>query len=120
MKLEDLEIYQLAREASKIGWEIYNEFSWQNKKIIGDQFIEALDSVGANIAEGWGRYHFLDRNKFNYNARGSLVESAHWLGLLVERALTEKKRAEKLNEVLGTLHIKLNNYINATKQKVRK
>jgi hypothetical protein len=54
IKLQDLEVYQLSRELSKIGWKIYEPFDWQAKKIIGDQFIEATDSVGANIAEGYG------------------------------------------------------------------
>jgi len=48
--LKDLEIYQLARELSKIGWEIYQKLDWKTKKINGDQFIEATDSIGANIA----------------------------------------------------------------------
>jgi hypothetical protein len=43
--LKNLEIYQLARELSKIGWEIYETLDWQDKKIIGDQFIRAIDSV---------------------------------------------------------------------------
>jgi four helix bundle protein len=72
--LNDLEIYKLARELSKIAWEIYNSFDWQTKKIMGDQFIEAADSVGANIAEGYGRFHYLERIKFCYNGRASLFE----------------------------------------------
>lgn len=39
VKLEDLEVYQLSRELSRIGWEIYEKLSWQEKKVIGDQFI---------------------------------------------------------------------------------
>lgn len=34
--LKDLEVYQLARELSKIGWEIYSSLDWQTKKIMGD------------------------------------------------------------------------------------
>ncbi|HRZ29314.1 MAG TPA: four helix bundle protein [Candidatus Paceibacterota bacterium] len=45
--------------------------------IIGTQFITAIDSIGANIAEGCGRFHYLDKNKFMYNARGSLMESIY-------------------------------------------
>ena len=53
---------------------------------MGDQFIEAVDSVGANIAEGYGRFHYLDRIKFYYNSRASLIEcNEHWIELLKER-----------------------------------
>ena len=30
--LKDLEMYKLARELSDIGWEIYSELNWQDKK----------------------------------------------------------------------------------------
>ncbi len=31
---------------------------------MGDQFIKSIDSVGANIADGYGRFHYLDRINF--------------------------------------------------------
>jgi len=37
--LKDLEVYKLARELSKIAWEIYQDLSWQDKKTMGDQFL---------------------------------------------------------------------------------
>lgn len=74
--LADLEVYRLARELSRIGWEIYEVLDWRIKKITGDQFIESTDSVGANIAEGYGRFHYLDRIKFLYNSRASLLVSS--------------------------------------------
>ena len=77
LSLDKLEVYKLARELSRITWEIYQELDWQNKKSQGDQFLGATDSVGANIAEGFGRFHFLDKVKFYFNARGSLLESRH-------------------------------------------
>lgn len=69
MDLNDLKIYRLAKEISDESWIIYENLDWHDKKIMGDQFINAIDSIGANIAEGFGRYHYLDKNKFNYNAR---------------------------------------------------
>lgn len=62
--LKDLEVYQLSRTLSKIGWDVYINLDYQNKKTIGDQFIRSLDSVGANIAEGYSRYHYLDQIRF--------------------------------------------------------
>ncbi|HUX35668.1 MAG TPA: four helix bundle protein [Candidatus Paceibacterota bacterium] len=116
MKFEDLEIYKLSREISGDAWEIYKNFEWETRKVIGDQFIRSIDSIGANIAEGCGRFHYLDRNKFNYNARGSLVESIHWIELLVERGIIKKEEGDALKNKMEILHHKLNNYINATKE----
>lgn len=119
MELEDLEIYKLAKEISRGIWEIYNKLSWQDKKIMGDQFISATDSVGANIAEGFGRYHYLDKNKFNYNSRGSLLESIYWLELFKERGKIKNSDYEILNERFKNLHKKLNNYINSTRRQIK-
>jgi len=33
------------------------------KKTVGEQFIDAVDSISANIAEGFGRYHKKDKIK---------------------------------------------------------
>ncbi len=52
--LKDLEVYKLSRELSKIGWEIYKNMDWRTKKV---ELITSLDSIGANIAEGYSRYH---------------------------------------------------------------
>jgi four helix bundle protein len=120
MELNDLEVYKLAREISRDAWEIYNKFDWQTKKIMGDQFIESVDSIGANIAEGFGRFHYLDRNKFNYNARGSLTEALHWLNLLYERKKINEDSYNNLNQKLKKLSIKLNNYITSTKNRKTK
>jgi len=115
IKLQDLEVYQLARELSKIGWEIYNELDWQTKKIMGNQFISATDSVGANIAEGYSRFHYLEKIKFYYIARGSLIEANnHWLELLYERDKIEIEKYKKFQEISKKLSIKLNNFITAT------
>jgi len=116
IKLQDLEVYKLARELSKIGWEIYNELSWPDKKIMGDQFISVTDSVGANIAEGYSRFHYLEKIKFYYIARGSLIEAGdHWLELLMERnKIKGEERFRNFKEVSKKLSIKLNNFITTT------
>jgi four helix bundle protein len=38
------------------------------------QILRASRSSTANIAEGWGRYHFKDNIKYLVNARGSVAE----------------------------------------------
>ncbi|NIV36007.1 MAG: four helix bundle protein, partial [Anaerolineae bacterium] len=39
---------------------------------LAPQMHRSSKSVMANIAEGYGRYHYLDRLRFFYIARGSL------------------------------------------------
>ena len=113
--LKDLEVYRLARELSAMGWKIYDKLDWQDKKTMGDQFIQSTDSVGANIAEGYGRFHYLDKIRFYYNSRGSLLESvAHWSELLYERSKISQEQLTNFKEVAGKLHLKLNNLIAAT------
>jgi len=70
--------------------------------------------------QGFGRFHYLDKNKFNYNSRGSLLESIHWLELLEERNKIDKESFISLKEKLNNLHVKLNNYISITKKQVNK
>jgi len=42
---------------------------------LGDQLLRAARATTANIAEGYGRFHFLDNAKFCSNARGSCWET---------------------------------------------
>ena len=113
--LKDLEVYGLARELSRMAWEVYKKLDWQDKKIMGDQFIESVDSIGANIAEGYGRYHYLDKIKFYYNSRASFLEACeHWLELLYERKKIDRKIFNDIKKTAKELLVKLNNFIAST------
>jgi len=113
--LKDLEVYQLARELSRIGWNIYSGLDWKTQKVNGGQFIESTDSTGANVAEGYGRYHYLDRIKFYYNARGSFLEcNEHWIELLKERGKVSDELYSKYKEIALKFSKKLNNFISST------
>ena len=113
--LSNLQVYQLSRQLSMQAWVIYTKLDWQTKKIMGDQFIKAIDSIGANIAEGYGRYHYLDKIKFYYNARASHYEAiAHWLDLLHERLLISKDEYFNMLRVSSELAPRLNSFIAST------
>ena len=111
--LENLKVYQLSRQYSREGWDIYQTLNWQMKKIMGDQGIRSIDSVGANTAEGYGRFHYLDKVKFYYNARGSLFESKHWLDLLSERNLVSKEKYNLMMNIYKNLELGLNGLISS-------
>jgi len=113
--VKDLEVYELAREISKIAWEIYQDLDWQDRKTMGDQFLTATDSTGANIAEGYSRFHYLDKIKFYYNARASLSEANdHWIELLKESKKIKSELYKKFKLNAKELGIKLNNFIAST------
>lgn len=113
--IKDLEVYKLSRELSLISWQIYNQLNWETKKIAGFQFIESVDSVGANIAEGYNRFHYLDKIKFFYNSRASLSEASdHWIELLNERKKINEDSYKKFKLIAQKLSLKLNNFINST------
>lgn len=76
--------------------------------------------MGANIAEGYGRYHYLDKIKFYYNARASLKESRHWFELLLERKIINNEQKEKYLEIYSKLSPKLNAFINSSYKNIPK
>lgn len=111
IRLEDLEVYQLAFEIAQEVWKLYQSLDWKSRKLFGDQLIRSVESIAANIAEGYGRYHYLDRIKFYYNARGSLYEVKHWLRTMQTKGIIEASEVSKILEKLEILRRKLNAFI---------
>jgi four helix bundle protein len=68
---------------------------------VGEQMLRSVDSVGANIAEGAGRWKPNDKLHFFVIARGSLNETEHWimrarkLGLLDQNAVQRVRDAAR-------------------------
>lgn len=114
IELEDLLVYKKSVELADLGWDIYKDLNWKQKKIIGDQFITSTDSIPANLAEGYDRYHFLDRIKFYYNARGSLLEAKHWSATMKKREIGNKLKLKEYTDLISTMPKLLNNFISAT------
>jgi four helix bundle protein len=48
------------------------------KKTIGSQFVNAVDSISANVAGGFGRHFKKDKVNFYRYSKGSLKESFDW------------------------------------------
>lgn len=71
---EDLECYQLAMNVFREGYRVASLLPIEEKYNLADQLRRASTSVILNIAEGYGRYHYLDSLRFYYTARGSIME----------------------------------------------
>lgn len=120
-QLEDLEVYRLAVELSDLAWGLYSSLHWTKQKHVGDQYLRAMDSVGANIAESYGLYHFLNRIRHLYISRGSLKEaSVFWLDVMYKRDYISKEYHSLVRKKSQQLDYRLNNYIQKLKREAAK
>jgi four helix bundle protein len=72
---EDLECWKQCRALCVfIAKEVIPILPKPDRFRLGDQLLQAARSTTANIAEGYGRFHYLDSAKFVNNARGSCWE----------------------------------------------
>jgi four helix bundle protein len=71
---EDLECYKLALSVVREAYQVARRLPSEEKYNLADQLRRAAVSITLNIAEGYGRYHYLDSLRFYYIARGSLTE----------------------------------------------
>ena len=89
---EDLECWKSARELKLFVKEIAKKFPSDEKYKLTDQIIRASRSIGANIAEGYGRYTFQENAKFCRDARGSLTETLnHMIDALDENYINQNE-----------------------------
>ncbi len=113
---ENLRVYKLAEEIADLVWEISSRWDWFNLDTVGKQLVKTADSIGANIAEGAGRYGTQDNKRFGYFARGSLNETKHWLRRAFKRRLLSTDQIDELKVKLDELAPSLNAYINSLKR----
>ena len=62
---------------------------------VNKQLERASTSILLNIAEGNGKHTPADRCKFFDIARGSALECAAWLGVLVAKKMIEEKKSDE-------------------------
>jgi four helix bundle protein len=106
-----LEVYNLAERLADEIWSIVNSWEYFAKDTIGKQIVRAADSIGANIAEGSGRYNYQDNRRFVKIARGSLYETRNWLRRAYTRNLLTKEQIERLKPIINELTPRLNAYL---------
>jgi four helix bundle protein len=110
---EKLRVYQLAEELSDKVWEIVLSWDFFARETVGKQLVKAVDSIGANIAEGTGRGTYVDNRRFVRIARGSLNGTKHWLRRAYKRQLLTVKQVDSLKPLMNELGPKLNSYLNS-------
>jgi len=104
---EDLEVYQVAREFRKTMYRVAKRLPDIEKFGLASQTRRAAVSLTNNIAEGHGRFHYLDQIKFTLQSRGSLEELIDDLNacedeqyLPVEEIVSLKDEAWRLRQLI--------------------
>ena len=83
---------------------------------MGDQLLRAARSTTANIAEGYGRFHYLDNAKFCSNARGSCWEVLDHLITARDEELVPEELLVRGRQLVGHTVRLLNGYMNYLKR----
>src|SRR5213592_2371844 len=108
---EDLEVYQVAREFRKAMYRVGRRLPEIEKFALCSQIRRAAVSLTNNIAEGHGRFHFLEQIKFMLQARGSLEELLDDLNVCTDESYLPAEEIEKLKSEGWRVHKLINGYI---------
>jgi four helix bundle protein len=115
---ENLRVCKLAEEIADIVWDIVSKWDYFAKDTVGKQLVNSADSIGANLAEGYGRGSHADNRRFAKISRGSLFEVKHWLRRAYKRKLLKEGEIEELHNLVNELTPKLSAYINSISKKL--
>lgn len=116
LRFEDLRVLQSAEKVADGFWNVVITWGALAKDSMGVQIIRAADSIGANIAEAYGRYHHGEKLQFLYYARGSLFETKYWLNRGKSRGLFNPNQFDEISKSLSNLAHQLNILAQATKK----
>lgn len=119
LKLNDIRAYKRVFALSNYVWEIVVKWEWFTKKTLGSQYTEAVDSVSALIAEGFGRYSKKDKVHFYRMARGSVVEALDWTQKSKVRKLLSKDEYDYIFHELQEMPREINHLIRYTNTKLK-
>jgi len=117
---KDLSAYKLSYELSNIVWDIVIRWSSFAKDTVGKQYVKAIDSISANIAEGFGRYNKKDKVHFYRYSFGSLKESMSWSDKSHYRGLLTEEQYVEISNLLDKLPKEINSLIKYTNDKLLK
>ena len=119
LQLNQITAYTKAFHLSNLVWDLASNMDHFARYTIGQQFVNAIDSISANIAEGFGRYHKKDKVKFYYYSFGSVRECLDWNEKAKVRKLISKEVYTKIFSTLETLPKEIHQLIKFTNEKLK-
>jgi four helix bundle protein len=117
---ENLEVWRVGRELKKLVSEFCKKFPKHEIYSLTSQIKNSSRSVTANIAEGYGRFHYQENIQFCRQSRGSLVETKdHIYTALDENYITQNDFDTFIEKYDHCLKL-LNGYITYIESEKRK
>lgn len=119
LTLNKINAYRLAFSLSNDVWDIVMKWDDFQRKTVESQFVRAIDSMSANIAEGFGRYGKKDKVFFYRIARASSYESLDWLEKSKRRKLINQKEYDRTFAALSSFPKEINSLIKYTNDRLK-
>jgi four helix bundle protein len=118
--LETLQVWKRALAfAVNIQQQVLPLFPVEEKWVLATQLRRAVQSIAANIAEGYGRFYYQEGVRFCYIARGSLEETFTQISLAHKLGNISPDTFNEFNGEIQELRRLLNGYISFLKKSKR-
>jgi four helix bundle protein len=114
---KDLEVYRQSRQLAKIIFELTNNFPKEEKYSLTDQIRRSSRSIGAQIAESWGKRRY--ENHFILKLTDSdaeQYETQHWVEVSCENNYIDQDARENLIDRCEAIGKMLNSMIEKSSQ----
>ena len=109
---EDLDCWKKTTDLRRKLSQVVKTFPSEEKFRLVDQIVRAARSVTANIAEGFGRFHYQEYAQFCRQSRGSLYELKDHLIVAHDEHYISDAELVKFKEEIETCITVLNGFIN--------
>ncbi len=112
----ELETWKKSRILRNEIFELVRSFPSEEKYRLVDRIIRSSRSIGNNIAEGHGRFHYIDSSKFLINARGSAAETIDHFLIALDLKFIDIDTFERYKAQCEECMKLINGYINYLRQ----
>ena len=113
---ESLDFYRDSLKLLKAAYRLAASLPDYERYNLADQLRRAAVSIGLNIAEGYGRYHYLDRLRFLYVARGSLNETLSSFVIAEQLGYCDAAQLDWTRQLVTTIEKNMNGYCRSIRQ----
>lgn len=108
---KDLECWKACREVRTWFFALIKQLPREERYELGGQVKRASRSTTANIAEGYGRYHFQENIQFCRTSRGSLYELIDHLTVAVDEEYITQEKSDEGEALIRKSIAIINGYI---------